>query len=188
MPPSAVALASPPPSSWAEPTLLPTLLLPALLPDGCSDLKLRIRTPILTSTLEVFNSASLTVYVGSPGQQQHQVASTVLLDPPLAGVALVVPLALPSPTFILSSAIPPSAKTTRAEAWVGTTLRATASAGEGAADEDDVVLRVPTPPEDGPEQWTFKLGQEADGRWGWGVGGLQREEAGGEGDGYPILR
>lgn len=138
----------------------------------------------MTGTLEVFNSRDLTIHLGSAGAPQP-VAATVLLDPPLPNVQLVVPLAQPSPSFVLSTAIPPSAKLTSPEsAWEGTTLRAAAVA-DG---EDDLVLLVAPPPKGGPEQNTIRLELDESGGWHWAISGLEREEAGGEGDGYPILR
>ena len=71
-------------------------------------------------------------------------------------------------------------------AWSGTTLRAAADGdGDGA---EDLVLRVAPPPSGGPDQHTVRLMRDEAGSWRWAVSGLEREEAGGEGDGYPILR
>lgn len=147
---------------------------------------LRINTPLLTSTLEVFNSTNLRIYLGNQGQQL--VAATVLLDPPLANVELIVPFDETSPTFIASSIIPPSSTSSPEEAWKGTTLRASRGDADDDTGADDVVLAISPPPTGGPEQHTFQLERTEEGSWGWRVKGLQREEAGGEGDGYPILR
>jgi hypothetical protein len=144
-------------------------------------LTLHIHTPLLTGTLEVFNSRDLTLHLGPAGAPQP-VAATVLLDPPLPNVVCIVPLAQPSPTFVLSTAIPPSAKASSPEdAWAGTTLRV---ATHGA--DDGLVLRVSPPPQGGPGQHTIRLVQDEAGSWRWLVSGLEREDTGGEGA-YPIL-